>query len=149
MARLKEIDPEFAERFETLDKTREQIAELSQWKQAQEMERVRSNAVNTINTLHSQNKVPAEMQEFYNSQLEARYMQNPQAFLKDIQGAYKSIHEQVSKILEARDRAARESYVTEKKKDTKVPASQPKGKPASKGSESEYSADPARASNSV
>lgn len=141
VARLKGIDPEFGERFEKLSSTEKELAELRQWREQMEMDRIRTSAVNTVSQLHTQNKVPAELQEFYNEQLEAMYARNPQAFLSDINSAYKTVHDRVSKILESRDRATRESYVSAKKADSKAPSSQPKGKPVNTGQE-ELSSDP-------
>jgi hypothetical protein len=54
---------------------------------------------------------------------------------------YKQVHEQLNGYLESVRRSEREQYVTGKKQDAKIPASQPKGKPAPAQKEA-WSGDP-------
>jgi hypothetical protein len=142
IARLKGIDPEFGERFEKLDATQKELAELRSWRQQVEAEQTRTQAVNTVMTLHSQNKVPDDLQQLYNEQLEAMYARDPKNFVRDIQGAYKHVHERMSKLLDSVKRQERESYVSNKSQDAKVPTSQPKGKSVNHSKPEEYSKNP-------
>jgi hypothetical protein len=145
IARLKGVDPEFGERFAKLDATQQELAELKAWRSQMEGDRVREGAVNTIQSLHGQNKVSSEMQELYNEQLEALYARNPQGFLKDINASYKAVHERMSKVMEGIKRAERESYVQGKKADVKAPTAATKGKAVNPAKASDYSNDPALA----
>ncbi len=148
ISRLKGIDPEFGERFEKLDQTQKELAELRQWKAQVEADKVRTQAVSTVDRLHEQNKVAPELRELYNEQLEAAYARNPQAFLKDIQSAYKGVHDRMTKTLENFRRIDRESYVAGKKADASAPAPKKGGQvPASK--EFKFSDDPAEARSQI
>lgn len=144
IARLKGIDPEFGTRFEKLDSVHKELNELREWRSQMQNENVRTSAVNTIKSLHDTNKVPAELQEVYNEQLEAAYSRNPAEFLGNVQGSYKAVHDRFSKLLDSIKRSERESYSSEKKEVAKVPTPQ-KGKSVPAAQKSEYSKDPAQA----
>lgn len=141
IARLKSIDPEFGTRFEKLDSVHRELNELREWRNQMQVETVRTTAVNTIKSLHEANKVPAELQDLYNEQLEAAYSRNPNEFLGNVQSAYKAIHDRFSKLLDGIKRSERETYTSEKKQVAKVPTPQ-KGKSVAPKA-SEYSNDPA------
>lgn len=143
-SRLKGIDPEFGGEFEKVASSLKELQELKQWKTEFEQNQQRNAAVATVKSLHEQNKVSPELRSIYESQLELAYARNPQAFLKDIQGQYKAVHESMMKVFEARDRAARESYVSSKKADASIP-SPSKGKNITSSKEFKYSDDPAEA----
>jgi hypothetical protein len=129
VARLKQIDPEFGQRFETLNSQLDKLKELESWKEQYEAEQTRTAALDMVSKLHSEHKVSAEMQELYNAQLELAASRNPKLGLKDVPALYKSVHEQMSKLFDNVRRTERESYVVDKRKDSAIP-SQPKGKPA-------------------
>jgi hypothetical protein len=139
-ARLKGIDPEFGERFAKVDSSLNELQELKQWKAQMEADNLRNTAISTIEKLHTENKVPAEWRDLYNSQIEAAAMRDRSIGLKDLPNLYKRVHEQVSKLMEGTKRADRESYVTDKKKDASTP-SMTKGKAPQK-SGPEWSKDP-------
>lgn len=145
IARLKGIDPEFGERIERLQSSTQDVAELKERLGRFEAEQARSQAVSTVMSLHSQNKVPAELQELYNEQLEAMYSRNPKAFLSDVQGQYNSIHEKLSKVIDSIKRSTTASYVADKKADAKAPTTPTKGKAVSPSKDEEFSSDPAEA----
>lgn len=140
MARLKGIDPEFAEYIENLS-TRAQKAEaLEQRLNQREQADLRTQAVSEISKLHEANKVPESMREFYEREVRFEAMSNPKLGLQDLPQVYKAIHEKYSKLIEDTKRTERESYVKGKKDDSKAPTSQPKGttvkpgRPEAKGS---------------
>lgn len=142
LSRLKGIDPEFGERFEKLDATRKELEEMRAWREEMENERVRTQAISTISSLHEQNKVSADHQELYKSLIAGHFSSNPQLGLKDLPNVYKNVHESISKMLEGVKRSERESYVKGKAVDAKTPTSQPKGKPVKGSGDPEYSKDP-------
>lgn len=133
LAQLREANPEFADRFAQFEASTKELEQLKQWKQQMEMDQLRSKAVSRINSLHDQNKVPKELRDFYNDQLEAAYLRDSNGFLGNVEGMYKAIHERFSKTLENIKRAEREAYSSQKKEVAKVPTNV-KGKPVSTGS---------------
>lgn len=137
--RLKGIDPVFGERFEQLEAARQQVEEMRAWKEEMERERTRTQAVQTVNSLHEQHKVAAEDRDLYQSLLELQIQKNPTARMEDLPALYKNVHEMVSKRYDALKRSERESYVKEKSVDSKVPSSQPKGKAVSHNRETDFS----------
>lgn len=144
-ARLKGIDPEFGERFAKVDSSLNELQELKQWKQQMELNQIRERGIQTVTSLHNEHKVTGDMQEFYNSQIEAAIRMNPQATLEDIPGIYKQVHDKFSKLFESRDRAQRESYVQTKQKDANIPSSS-KGKASTSTKAGfEYSKEPQEA----
>lgn len=145
IARLKGIDPEFGSFAEQQKAALQELHELKEWKQQQELRSMRDQAVNTINSLHEQNKVPAELRDRYNREIQFLIQQNPKAELQDLPNLYKQVHTDYTQMLEGIKRKERESYVSDKKADSKVPTSQPKGKPVEAGKGKEFSKDPAEA----
>lgn len=145
LSRLKSIDPEFGERFAEVDGLRDQIKQFKEWQQNFEREKVRTEAFNTLNQLHEQNKVAPEWRDIYNSQIELAAMRNPNIGLKDLPQLYKSVHDAVNKNIESLKRQTTASYVDAKKADTKAPTAAPKGKAVSPVKSGEYSKDPGKA----
>lgn len=141
LARLKGIDPEFGGKFAELVETKKFVQDLMQWKDNWEQTQVRQQGVNMVNNLHAENKVPKEVQDFYNAQIENMVRANPNATLKDIPAIYKQVHESFSKYMDTVKRSDREAYVSDKKKDNSAPILN-KGKPAPKGKGHEYDKDP-------
>lgn len=139
--RLKGVDPEFASYMEQIAGSKQDIQALREWQQRVETDRVRTEAVNSVNRLHEQNKVPENLRELYNTQLEQLVSKNPQARLEDIPVLFKQVHDQYSKIIDDIKRSERESYVKSKTKDAGLPAS-PKGKAVTPSGKFEWSKNP-------
>lgn len=142
LARLKGIDPEFGGAFEKVFTRAEQVEQLEQRIRAYEEQSLRQQGVNMVNSLHSEHKVPKDIQDFYNSQIDAQIRSNPNARLEDIPNIYKMVHESFSKYVDSVKRSEKEAYVTDKKADSVLPVMQ-KGKTATpqKGG-FKYSKDP-------
>jgi hypothetical protein len=140
-ARLKGIDPEFGERFAKVDSSLQELEQLKQWKADFEAQQLRERAVNMVDKLHTENNVPKEWQELYNTQIQAFASANPRLGLKDLPVVYKAIHDKMSKMFDQMKRQERESYVTDKKKDASTP-SNPKGKAPTQKAGGEYSKNP-------
>ncbi len=149
ISRLKQIDPEFGGRIEEMHNKLSKLDQFEQWQQQMEVDRVRTQAVQTINSLHTENKVPKEWQEVINSQIELSVMRNPNLGIQDLPNVYKQVHSSFSKLMEGVKRSERESYVVDKKQDAKTPQT-PKGKPVSSApSKSELSNNPDEARNQL
>lgn len=140
---LKTIDPRFAARMEELTKSTSVIQQLQEKLASYEKQQVTSQAVNNINTLHEQNKVTPELKSFINNEMDRLYMNGSLKTTDQIPGLYKAIHDTYSKFIDGIKRAERESYVKDKKVDSKIPSSQPKGKPAGPADKKfQFSKDP-------
>lgn len=142
---LKEIRPEFGERFEKLWTKLSSVEKMEQELQGLRQQQFLNQAVATVNKLHTENKVSPELQELYNEQLDTMYRAGQLRSVDDISRTYKAVHERYTKLLDGIKRSEREAYSSSKKQDAAVPTSQPKGKavPASKGFE--FSKDPGEA----
>jgi plasmid maintenance system antidote protein VapI len=135
---LKKIDPRLASRLEAFGNSSKTIQELQsklekfeQAQQQQSQQQIVQQSVAKINSWHEANKVPEAIKNAINAQLDVQYMQgklNPQ----NLEAAYKAAYEPYKAFLEETKREALKSYVPAKQADAKVPASQPKGQPASK-----------------
>jgi uncharacterized protein YdcH (DUF465 family) len=145
LARLKTIDPEFGSRFEKLTAMEQKLAEIEARNQQLESDRIRETAVKTIDGLHEQNKVPSELRDMYNSQIELMAMRNPDLGLKDLPEVYKQVHDKVSKYMDSLKRQERESYVQDKRKDASLPGTQPRGKAVEAGKDFQFSKNPEEA----
>lgn len=130
LARLKQIDPEFGGRFEKIDQSLSRIEKFEQWMQQQEQEKSRTQAVSTLESLHTQYKVSSEMKDVYQAMIQQAAAADPSLDVKDLPDLYKNIHERMSKYMDTMKRSDRESYVSDKRKDASAPTSQPRGKPA-------------------
>lgn len=148
MERLKGIDPEFADRFGKLNKVDEvekQLQEFNEWRQEQAQERVRMEARSSIEKLFSENNVPKEMREIYEDRITAAANRDPNLGVGDLPRVFKSIHDQMSSLLDRTKRETTKSYVTDKSATAQKPSSQPKGKAPAVGKKAEFSKDPAQA----
>lgn len=141
LERLKGIDPEFAAYMEKLSGTQAELQGLREWKQQLESDRIRTEAISTVNKLHSENKVPKELQDVYNTMIESRIVKMPNARIDDIPKVFKEVHEMYSKIIDGVKRSERESYLTGKKQDAAIPAPT-KGKPVTPSGKFEWSKNP-------
>lgn len=129
LERLAGIDPEFAkfqrEMNDKLSKTEQMQLELQELRTQRESEQ----ALGQFNKLCTDNKVE-EKDKFLYQQFVANAANASNAKVSDLPNLFKQAHEQLSKYLEERDRAKRESYVVDKTKD-KRPATTTGGIPAS------------------
>lgn len=142
LKRLKDIDPEFGERFEKLSSQERELQELRDWRNQMQEQQFVSSALSEIRGLHSKNNVSPELQAKYEKELDFAYRSGQIRSLDDVKATYKAVHEDYSKLLDSVKRSERESYVATKKKDGAIPASQPKGKPAGNTKGPEFSKDP-------
>lgn len=131
IAKMKEIDPKYGEYFEQLEGTKQELAELRSWKQEQAREQLVQQYTSAVDKLHTEHKVPAELQELVKSQIDAVAISNPNLGLKDLPKVYADVAGKLMKLIEGNKRADRAAYVQDKAKDGAVPASQPRGKVAS------------------
>jgi len=144
LSRLKGIDPEFGQAFEQIYTKASSVEALQQRLEEMQHAALRQQAVSTINSLHAENKVAKEQQDFYNAMIENEVRNNPNVNLSDLPQIYAKVHGTFSKFLETQRRVEKESYVENKKKDSSIPTTT-KGKqvPAKKGFE--YSSNPEEA----
>ena len=145
IARLRDIDPEFAERIEKLSGLSEKASEYERKLAEIEERAFARTALEKINTLHATNKVPKELQERYNKELDIAYQSGQLRDVNAVEAKYKQIHEDYSKLLESYKRTAIEQYTSAKKADAKAPASQPKGQSVNHSKKFEWSKDPEEA----
>lgn len=124
--RLKGIDPEFGKTFEELLQTKEEYAQLKEWKQQVDRQNLINQAVTKVNTLYEKNKVADELKPVYGSWIENRAMNNPNAKIEDLDAYFKEIHQYMTQHNESLKRNERASYVAAKKGDA-TPASQSGG----------------------
>lgn len=143
--RLMGIDPEFGKDYAGLKAALKELNELKAWKQQTETQSIQEKAVTSVNQLHEQNKVPAELRDMYNAALEAEARKNPRMTLNDLPNAYKAVHERFTKYIDSVKRSERESYVSDKRSDARAPSSQPKGRPVTGSTRKEFSSDPGEA----
>lgn len=126
IGRLKGIDPEFGTWAEQQETLKGQLDELKQWKAEAEQERLRSQADNTFEKLHTEHKVPKEIQEFYKASViqEVQKIERSGKALSmsDLPRVYKSVHDNFTKFFELQKRANIANYASEKKADATVPA---------------------------
>lgn len=133
--RLKGIDPEFGTWAEQQEAARREYQLMSQRLKAFEQQQLQSQAEATLEKIHNELKIPAELQSFYRAQAQVLASQTPGLGLKDLPGLYQKIHSQFNTYIENLRRADREAYLTDKKQTSAAPASQPKGAPVPKAKE--------------
>lgn len=142
IARLKGMDPEFGSKFEELAGLKGQIEQFQNWQKQQELASLRNEAYSTIDKLHEENKVEPAFRGFYKELIESAIMKNPKLELNDLPAVYKDVHTRLQKQFEDFRRTERESYVSSKKADAKMPASQPKSTAVNPSKPMEWSKDP-------
>ena len=130
VAKLKEIDPAYAEWASNLEQKAAGFEEFKAWRAEQEKNALVSNYESAVEKLHGEMNVPKELRDTYKDLLDAQAMKDPNFGLKNVAEAYKKIHERFSSYIESTKRAERASYVKDKSKDSSAPTSQPKGRPA-------------------
>lgn len=141
--KLKGIDPEFAEAFETVMKQAELAPRLQQQYQEQQRQQAVTQAINHINSLHESNKVPTELRSMINDQIDVLVRRGEVKDIAGITSAFTRINSDYNKFLDTVKRSERESYVQAKKLDASKPTSQPKGKATSSAPKQQtWSKDP-------
>jgi len=125
LARLKGIDPEFAERFEKLNGSLAELEALKQWKAQADQERIRNEAQSELNRLHSEYKVPKDEQDYFKDLVQLRVQRleasGKPLTVKDLASVYKDVYETQNRMYEVRKRATIANYAAEKKS-TATPA---------------------------
>lgn len=145
LSRLKGIDPEFGGAFEKVFTQAQMVEQLQQRLADYESQSVRQRGVDMVNSLHNENKVPKDIQDFYNAQIEMQIRNSPNARLEDIPNIYKMVHSSFSKYVDSIKRSDKEAYVNDKKADSALP-NMPKGKAATPNKGGfKYSSDPEEA----
>lgn len=139
--RLKGIDPEFGKRFEQMASRDAQFEQLLAWKQQMEAQQTRNQAVDMVQKLHAEYKVPENLRVRYEREIRAMAAENPNLKIQDLPKLYKSVHEEYTKLLDSVRRSDRESYVAGKKADGAAPTPQTKGKPVTPQVRKEFSKD--------
>lgn len=145
LTRLKEIDPQFGSLMEDVTAKLSKLEALEHTYTQDRATTTQERYTSGLNQLHSEFKVPKELQSLYDSQIRSVAMSNPRLGLNDLPTVYKQVHDQLNGAIQAQIRAATASYASAKKNDSAVPAAQGKAKapPTTKGKEkSEYPKDP-------
>lgn len=139
--RLKTIDPEFGSYMALLE---EQALSAKQEMSNLREERLVETLVGKFQELSSKSEVPAEMAGLYQAQLDQMYREGKIRSSADMEAAFKSVHEPLARVLEAREKAYLEKYTAGKKQEAGKPAPQPKGRSAPQGNPNQKTfADPA------
>lgn len=128
--RLQGIDPEYASYMAAIEQ--EAMTAREELRQFREEQFV-SRALSHLDGLNKSNNVTPEVAALYKAQIDQAYDQGKIRSLEDLEKVYKSVHEPISKLFEAREKAGIEKYTAEKKKTAAQPAAQPKGKAAAPG----------------
>lgn len=128
--RFKGIDPETHAYFSALE---EQAMSAKQELAAFREEQFVNRALGRFEELNKANALPTELAGAYKAQISEMYNLGKIRSVEDLEKAYKTIHEPISKFLESREKASIEKYTADKKKVAAQPSAQPKGKAASPG----------------
>lgn len=142
ISRLKTIDPEFGNRIEKLSALESEIDQFRSWQQQQQQQALYQEANNTLEKLHTEHAIPAELRATYDARIQQLAMQNPNYTIKDLPKLYKQVHDDTVKFIDSVRRHERESYVADKKKVATKPSSQPKGEPVKPGKGPDWAKDP-------
>lgn len=126
---LKKVDPRLAERLEKFSKAYTSVESIQQEFNQFKQQQVIQTAVSQINSMHESNKVGPQMKTWINNELDRMYMTG-KLNTQNLQNEYKNIHDGFKKWQEDIKRETLKGYVPDKKADSKVPTSQPKGAPA-------------------
>lgn len=119
--RLKGIDPEFGKWAEAQEKSRAELEELRSWKSQSEQKSNAAEISRSVETLHSEYKVPAEARELYTDLLRshaARIEATGKVLgIQDLPHLYKQVHDSLGKL----NRSNLATYTQAKKTDSTVP----------------------------
>lgn len=115
---LRGVNPEYAKSYESVLAVKEQLEQMRQYQDTQQKEALRSQAISRFENLLSASKITDKSdRELYGILVENAIVANPKATLKDIDVAFKQVHDRMTSYNEAKRRADRASYVTQKKSD--------------------------------
>lgn len=126
ISRLKGIDPEFGNRFESLDKSLKELDSLRSWKQDMEARDFRNNAISKFDELTKKANISEDVKDIYKSMLENSHYSGNIKNIGDLEVEFNKIHESLGKRFETMKRATTAQFVQDKKSDASKP-SQPKG----------------------
>lgn len=148
---LKKVDPRLANLLQnqirsaqTTESVQKRLEEFERSSQESARQQVISSAVSKINSLHESNKMSDFGKQFINAQMDIAYRNGTlnASDSKSIETAYGESSKAIKAYEDSLKRATTESYVQDKKKDSQVPTSQPKGTPAKQANKKpEFSSD--------
>lgn len=127
IAKMREIDPAYAEYLEGLESKSGKVDEIAQELQQFKLQNMRNQYESMINGFHEQHKTPESLRGFIKEHLDAQALGGNLKSLDQIEKAYKAVHDRYNQFLESTRRETTKSYVKDKSKDASAPASQPKG----------------------
>lgn len=131
IARLKGIDPEFADYISGLHKSTQDFQQTQQELANLRQERLREQATSKMTELYTSNKVPENRKAFYDQAVKSKVYEiesgGKRLSVNDLDSIFKSVHDEHSKFFDNYERQLRESYVKDKKKDATTPNTQTGG----------------------
>lgn len=130
IARLKGIDPEFAElianqvsktsKFDSLEK---RLADYEQKEVIRQQEAVRNQAVSTLEKLKADNKVDNDLHDLFVAKIVQLGNSDPRLGIQDLPRIYKEMNDKMSKYLDGVKRSSLSQYTDAKKTDSKITSS--------------------------
>lgn len=142
IAKLKDIDPEFADYIANLKSGQAEFEQMKQWRDQQERQQTVARGVEMVKSFHDKHKVSPDLQTRYNREIDLIINATPGATLNDLPAIYGQVHDSYQKFLDGIKRAEREAYTKEKTSAGKTPASNSKGKAVSPNTKFEWSKNP-------
>lgn len=127
VAKMREIDPAYAEYLEGLESKSGEVESVKQELQQMRAQQTLNQYESKISSLHEQNKTPESVRGFIKKALDFAALNGEVKTLDQIEKAYKAVADQYTQLLDATKRETTKSYVKDKSKDASAPASQPKG----------------------
>lgn len=144
IAELKQIRPEFGNRFEQIWNKVQKMDEVINGQDQLRQQAFVTQANSEIKQLHAEFKTDAELQPHIYEKLDNAYRNGQIKSLEDVRSVYKVAHEGYSKWIDSIKRSTTQSYVTQKKADSAKP-SVPKGKGVPNAKPGDFSKDPGEA----
>ncbi len=136
IARLKGIDPEFAEliesqvskasKFEALEK---RLNEYDQKEVTRSQEAVRAQATSTLEKLKADNKVDGDLHDMFVARIIQMGQNDPKLGVNDIPRIYKEQVDKLSKYVDGIKRTSLSQYTDSKKADSKITSTTKSAKP--------------------
>lgn len=139
-AKLREIDPAYAEYLESLEGKASSVDEVKQELQQLKYERLVTQYEGEVSRAQNEAKTTPEVHGFIKSQLDAMARAG-QVQMRDVPAKYKELASNFNTLLDSVKRAERASYVADKSKDAASPATQPKGKAPSRNDKGQFTGD--------
>lgn len=131
IAKMREIDPAYAEYLEGLESKSGKVDAIEQELQQFKLQNMRNQYESMINGYHEQYKTPESVRGFVRQLLDSQAKSGDLKSLDQVEKAYKATAAQFTQFLESTKRETTKSYVKDKSRDASAPASQPKGVAAS------------------